>query len=237
MRKAKDEQDLGKGVIAGAGAAIIGAVAWGLITYATGYQIGFMAVGVGFIVGYAVRQFGRGFDNVFGIAGAVLALVGCLVGNLFASCIAIANSEGMEVFDVISQLDLDLVMEIMQVTFSPMDLLFYGIAVYEGYKLSFRRLTLDKSNQCPYLDPTRETIRQMEVVNMSDKKMEQDRQGMLVGGLITLGIGLVFLLSNLDILPDIGDMWPMIPIIVGVSLIIGSFFKGKKSEKSEQSPN
>jgi uncharacterized membrane protein HdeD (DUF308 family) len=77
----------------------------------------------------------------------------------------------------------------------------------------------------------------MEVVNMSDKKMEQDRQGMLVGGLITLGIGLVFLLSNLDILPDIGDMWPMIPIIVGVSLIIGSFFKGKKSEKSEQSPN
>jgi hypothetical protein len=141
MRKAKDEQDLGKGVIAGAGAAIIGAVAWGLITYATGYQIGFMAVGVGFIVGYAVRQFGRGFDNVFGIAGAVLALVGCLVGNLFASCIAIANSEGMEVFDVISQLDLDLVMEIMQVTFSPMDLLFYGIAVYEGYKLSFRRLT------------------------------------------------------------------------------------------------
>lgn len=30
---------------------------------------------------------------------------------------------------------------VMVATFSPMDLLFYGIAVYEGYKLSFRRVS------------------------------------------------------------------------------------------------
>lgn len=70
---------------------------------------------------------------------------------------------------------------------------------------------------------------------MSDKKMDEDSRGMLIGGLITLGVGLIFLLSNLDILPSIGEMWPMIPIIVGVSLIIGAFYKGKKSDKSEQS--
>jgi hypothetical protein len=29
----------------------------------------------------------------------------------------------------------------MAATFSPMDLLFYGIAIYEGYKFSFRQLT------------------------------------------------------------------------------------------------
>ena len=29
----------------------------------------------------------------------------------------------------------------MVASFSPFDLLFYGIAVYEGYKLSFRQLT------------------------------------------------------------------------------------------------
>jgi uncharacterized membrane protein HdeD (DUF308 family) len=75
----------------------------------------------------------------------------------------------------------------------------------------------------------------MEVVDMFEHKMEEDRRGMLIGGLITLGIGLIFLLSNLDILPEIRDMWPLIPIIVGVSLIIGSFYKGKKSGKSEQS--
>lgn len=39
---------------------------------------------------------------------------------------------------------------------------------------------------------------------MSDKKMDEDSRGMLIGGLITLGVGLIFLLSNLDILPSIG---------------------------------
>jgi hypothetical protein len=32
-------------------------------------------------------------------------------------------------------------MELLVATFSPMDLLFYGIAVYEGYHLSFRQVT------------------------------------------------------------------------------------------------
>ena len=71
---------------------------------------------------------------------------------------------------------------------------------------------------------------------MSDKKTEEERRGMLIGGLITLGVGLIFLLINLGILPEMRDMWPMIPIIVGVSLIIGSFCKGKTSKKSDQSP-
>ena len=71
---------------------------------------------------------------------------------------------------------------------------------------------------------------------MSDKKMETDRRGMLIGGLITLGVGLIFLLSNLGILPGIGQMWPMFPIIVGVALIIGAFYKDKKSDESDQLP-
>jgi uncharacterized membrane protein HdeD (DUF308 family) len=75
----------------------------------------------------------------------------------------------------------------------------------------------------------------MEVVDMSNNKMESERRGMLIGGLITLGVGLIFLLINLDILPAMRDMWPMILIIVGVALIIGSFYKDKKSDKSEQS--
>ena len=72
---------------------------------------------------------------------------------------------------------------------------------------------------------------------MSDKKMETDRRGMLIGGLITLGVGLIFLLSNLGIMPGIGQMWPMFPIIVGVALIIGAFYKDKKSDKSDQLPS
>jgi hypothetical protein len=38
-------------------------------------------------------------------------------------------------------------MELMSISFSPMDLLFYGIAVYEGYKFSFRRMTGEEMQQ------------------------------------------------------------------------------------------
>jgi hypothetical protein len=34
-----------------------------------------------------------------------------------------------------------LMIEMMGATFSPIDLLFYALAVYQGYRLSFRRIT------------------------------------------------------------------------------------------------
>ena len=75
------------------------------------------------------------------IAGAVLALLGCGLGNLLAVCGLIASQEGMGFFEVVGQLNLDIIRELIVVTFCPMDLLFYGIAVYEGYKLSFRQVS------------------------------------------------------------------------------------------------
>jgi len=50
-----------------------------------------------------------------------------------------------------------------------------------------------------------------------------ERRGMLVGGLIVFGIGVFFLLVQLDIIPDLRRMWPIFPIIVGLALIVGSF--------------
>jgi len=141
LQQIRNEQSLGRGIGAGAIAAVVGALIWGGITYATGYQIGWLAVGVGYLVGYAVRHGGNGIDNSFGIAGAILALLGCVAGNLFATCIFIADAEGIAVTEVMSQLDLVLTFEILAETFSFFDLIFYGIAVYEGYRFSIRRLT------------------------------------------------------------------------------------------------
>ena len=141
LEQLRGEQSLMMGTAAGAVAALIGAGTWALITVTTHFQIGFMAVGVGFLVGVAIRTFGKGLDKTFGIVGGVLALLGCGLGNLFAVCGRIAVDQDMEFFEVLSGLDLQIVTELMVATFSPMDLLFYGIAVYEGYKLSFRQLT------------------------------------------------------------------------------------------------
>jgi hypothetical protein len=43
--------------------------------------------------------------------------------------------------DVIGSLNVDVAIEIMKYTFSPIDLVFYGLALYYGYKFSFRQLT------------------------------------------------------------------------------------------------
>ena len=137
----RSEQNLSMGIVAGGIAAAVGAGLWAAITAVTGFQIGWMAVGVGFLVGLAVRHFGKGIDKTFGIAGAVLALVGCLAGNLFAICAVIASQEEMAFLEVVSQLDFAVVKELMVATFSPFDLLFYGLAVYEAYRLSIRQFS------------------------------------------------------------------------------------------------
>lgn len=135
LRIHREEQNLGIGIAAGAIAALLGAGAWAAVTAATNFQIGWMAVGVGFLVGYGVRKFGKGVDPVFGFAGAALALFGCLLGNLLAAYAMGSKELGVPVGELVSQIG---PVEILKATFSPMDLLFYGIAVYEGYKLSFR---------------------------------------------------------------------------------------------------
>lgn len=124
-------------------AALVGAGIWAAITVTTNFQIGWMAVGVGFIVGYAVRILGKGVTKSFGIAGAALALLGCLMGNLMSACGYLAIERSATFWSVFSAALIHpvLAFELLKVTFSPMDLLFYGIAVYEGYKFSFRPIT------------------------------------------------------------------------------------------------
>lgn len=137
----KQEQNLPFGLAAGFGVAIIGAIIWAVVTVSTGYQIGYMALALGFGVGYAVRIAGKGIDQIFGFGGAALALLGCLLGNLFSIIGFVADAQGMGIFETLSVMDFGLIPQIMGETFSPMDLLFYGIAVYEGYHFAFRQVT------------------------------------------------------------------------------------------------
>jgi len=72
---------------------------------------------------------------------------------------------------------------------------------------------------------------------MHKEEEKEDRHGMVIGGIIVLGIGVFFLLSNLDIIPDVGKMWPLILVVVGIALLIGAVVKRepKKSDKSPES--
>lgn len=148
MLDLRAKQNLVFGILGGAGAALAGAVVWALLTVATGYQLGIIAIGIGFLVGTAVRLVGKGFGTEFGIAGAVLALLGCVGGNLLSVCFMIAAQGEVTLAQVLGELDAAIIWEIMKQTFHPMDIVFYAIAVYEGYRFSFRRLSNEELASC-----------------------------------------------------------------------------------------
>ena len=140
------EKKLFLGGFAGLAAAILGAIIWALVTVTTKYQIGFMAVGVGALVGFALR-IGNG-GKVFGVLGAFLALFGCILGNYF-SLIAFASAEQhVSFFTLLNDADPAKVISAMWEDFMSTSVLFYAIAAYEGYKFSAIR----PSNVAPATD-------------------------------------------------------------------------------------
>ncbi len=129
-------QNLPLAIVAGLIASLVGAAIWAGITVATEYQIGYIAIAIGFIVGFAVRFAGRGYTTPFGVIGAVFALLGCVVGNILSMIGFISIEFDIGFFQLLQEFDYSLLPELMQETFHPMDLLFYAIALWAGFKYS-----------------------------------------------------------------------------------------------------
>jgi len=152
MEELRENQNLVYGFLGGLAAAALGAALWAVITVFTEYQIGWMAVGVGALVGYAVRRFGRGVDVQFGVLGAVLALAGCVAGNLLSVVGFVAREEGLPFFQMLLALNPEVAVELLRATFDGVDLLFYGLAIYAGYRFSIR--TLSEEELAPFVIPS-----------------------------------------------------------------------------------
>ena len=145
--KLRLEQNLLKGIIAGIAGGALGAFLWVVITVITMYQVGYMAIAIGIIVGFAIKIFGKGVDKIFGICGAIIAVFACLVGNFFSVVVFTANefnAAGYNVgyFEILKYIKFSAIIEVMkEETFRPVDLLFYCLAITAGYKFSFRKIT------------------------------------------------------------------------------------------------
>jgi hypothetical protein len=146
QERIETEQNLVLGTIAGSAAALAGAILWAVITVVTNFQIGWMAIGVAFAVGWCMRRFGKGVNKIFGVVGAGLALLGCIAGNFFMIAALVAQNEAASIIDVIALMILNpvIALELFAQTFSPIDLLFYAFAIYYGYRFSFRQITTEE---------------------------------------------------------------------------------------------
>jgi hypothetical protein len=148
------EKKLLLGGLAGLAAAIIGAIIWAVVTVTANAQIGWMALGVGAFVGFALR-IGNG-GKLYGILGAFLALFGCILGN-YLSLVAFASAEQqVPFFTMLNHADPAKVISAMWEDFVSASVLFYAIAAYEGYKFSAIRPSIVSS--APNSEPQQQTV-------------------------------------------------------------------------------
>ena len=142
-QRLREEQNFPLAVLSGGAAAGAGAILWAFLAVASGHNAVIMAIVVGASVGFAVRQFGKGVENRFGILGAVFSFVGCALGHFLAVAAIISRQESAPLPFVLLYLLTQplLALQFMTTNFGALDLIFYGFALYEGYKLSFRKVT------------------------------------------------------------------------------------------------
>jgi len=120
--------------------AAIAALGWAFATAITGFQAVYMAVGVGLLVGIAVRYFGAGINRIFGVLAALLALAGSLAGYYLSQTNLLEEAQLSSILRVPEYLQPDLVIGSIRDTFVPLDLLFYGLAALLAYLLAIRRV-------------------------------------------------------------------------------------------------
>ena len=132
------EKNFALAVPAGIAAALVGAIVWAVVVYVSGYALGLMAIVVGAIVGYAVRAAGKGVDQKFGILGAACSALGWALGTALADVAMLAKLENLPFSTAFEQLGANGTVALFMSAADGMDLLFLGIAVYEGWKFAFR---------------------------------------------------------------------------------------------------
>lgn len=82
-----------KWIIAGSVGGLIGAAVWAGISYATNFEIGWIAWGIGFVVGFCVRAVAGENEEGFapGLTAAVIAIGAVLLGKYAAVSLLVAN--------------------------------------------------------------------------------------------------------------------------------------------------
>jgi len=141
MQDLRDRQNFVVALLGGVATSAVGAILWAVVAYLSGYRFGIMAILLGFLVGRVILIVGRGVDIQFRIIGAVLALISCLAGDGFAYCIALAKYQGVSLSSVFTQVSSAGLVRFFKTIIDGEDLIFYGIAVYEGFRFSARKLT------------------------------------------------------------------------------------------------
>lgn len=139
----------GVALLAGLGAAVAGALVWGLITYLTKHQFSLVAVLVGVAVGHAVGRFRPG-DPAAAAASSVLAVLGCALGTFLALVFA-ALGTGIGLGEVLGHLNV--IMSAYPGSVGALGVVFWLLAAFLGFRTALSGPRGRSARQIPARPP------------------------------------------------------------------------------------
>lgn len=140
-QQVQSAQRLRPAIIASIFAAVGGALLWVAVTLWSGYQISWMAVGVGWIVGVAVRYAGYGVHWHFGLVSVLGTVLGCVLGNILIAVTLMSGASLQVAANLVPHLAVADVALAISESFHRTDIAFYVGALYAGWYYAFRRIS------------------------------------------------------------------------------------------------
>ena len=133
------KQNMTMGIIGGIAASIVGNAVWIGITL-LGYKIDFLALCVGFFIGYSVKFLGKGIGPKFGYAAGTIAFVSTLIAYFLLGCILFGKVNHISFLSVFNHMNITTALYLLRGVIKFWDVIFCLGAVGIAYYFSFKPL-------------------------------------------------------------------------------------------------
>ncbi|MFF8533452.1 hypothetical protein ACF07B_16055 [Streptomyces sp. NPDC015532] len=120
------------GLVAAIGAGVVSAILYGLIIGLTKHEIGYAAVGVGFLVGIAAGRVG-GRNQTLPVVSVIVSVAGIYLGQLIGTAMIGADDTGLS-FSTIFFDHFDVVQQAWKDGADPLTFVFFAIAAYVAFQ-------------------------------------------------------------------------------------------------------
>ncbi|UQX02589.1 hypothetical protein [Streptomyces sp. RerS4] len=126
--------NVGLGIVAAVVAALVAIGVYGAIIKGTEREIGYAAVGVGALIGFAAGKVG-GRNAVLPVLGALLSVVAVLAGQMFGLALIAADALDVSAVDILLE-DTSALIEAWKTDANPLTYLFLAIGGYAAFQVS-----------------------------------------------------------------------------------------------------
>ena len=103
-----------------------------------------VGAGVGVLVGFTIQYLGRGIESKFTVLASILAVVGCILGNVFTALILTARAARATAGEVLSEVTFGSLVDYAVSTFQLIDIVYWALAIWAASYFAKRPLTREQ---------------------------------------------------------------------------------------------